>query len=293
MPSPASVLLLVSAAPYLADPPVDTRPGPDPIWRIWVRDLSNHDIFLIDSGTYDGNLTFHLDDGVFEEYGTFRRWRDLPLSEAVAFVEALRAGLYDPDRFAAAHLGLWKLYAPADPALVDGVRLQAGLEVERLPRPPRRRGAARDRQYLTFPRPHRQMARLRRWWDEYFRGERTVFFVPGEDRPPAEPEFYGDFEDEDLALASVYHRTLPPRPENFESMTVRELEAYYGAPPVVPDDFDFDASLPPGGVTYDMPPLPFSPPPVPDWRERAGLPPAANDAPDDAANDAPDDAPDE
>ena len=281
-------LLLVVAAPFLTDPSADTRPGPEPDWRVWVRGLSNDDVRHRHSGFFpEWGLTFDLDPGVkgFEENHTFRRWRNLPPADAVALIEALRAGLHDPDKFAAAHLGLWKLYAPADwRRLRSGLGLLAGLEVELLPPAPDGEDWPPDPQRVAFPHPHRQMARLRRWWDEYFRGERTVFFVPGEDRPPAGPEFYESFEDEDLAVASVYHRTLPPKPDDFDTMTVRELEAYYGAPPVVPDGFDFYASLPPGGVGPDMPPLPFSPPPVPDWRQRAGLPPAAGEA----ANEAPD-----
>ena len=67
----------------------------------------------------------------------------------------------------------------------------------------------------------------------------------------------------------VYTITLPPVPPNAASLTPRELEPYYGAPPLLPEGFDRD-SIPDNRWHL------FRPPPVPDWRARAGLPPAGD-----------------
>ena len=225
----------------------------------WILGLGNRDV-IYESNDFLGP-TFHLAGEA--EYGPsrFKLLRDLPIDRSASLVETLLERLEEPDRFVAAQIALWRLYGPPLRPMIDGGRLLEGLEIDVPTHPQEGEGnLGLQGEAVAFPYPDKQPARLRRWWDEYFRGERTVFFEAGKDRPDAPPELY---DGKSWHILAAYQRFLPPRPANFGEMSIRELEAYYGAPPQVPEGFDPDAA-----------PRDFAPPPVADWRERAGLPPA-------------------
>ena len=262
-----------------ASPPGHGTPRPDPPDPLddpaaFVRTLTNRSVHLEVPDFLGPRLHFGLPSLPNEnrrEREMFRRLRALPPDELERLTADLRAMLEDRDRFVAAHVVLWILYGPPGRPIADGLRLLQGLHVNHW-RPwhddfnPEGRQDGVDLgtrgDALLFIDPEAQRARLPRWWDEYFRGERTVFFQPGEDRP-RRPTRVDEDPERRRTRARVYDRFLPPRPAEFGAMSVRELEAYYGAPPDVPADFDPEAAPPD-----------FAPPPVPDWRRRAGLPPA-------------------
>ena len=184
--------------------------------------------------------------------------RRLPAADRLRLGERLWAMLHDPDRFAAAHLALWRLHEH-DPELRPSMHRPYGLDVAYGPLV----GALGDprpeySEQAAFPRPYAQMRRLRHWWTEYFRGERKAFFEIGAERPAVDVGFPPTWTDAEMHF---YLDTLPPRPPQFDRMSVRELEAYYGAPPDVTDD-----------DLWPEPPPSFRPPPIPNWREWAGLP---------------------
>ena len=225
----------------------------------WALSRTNRDVYYVMRDFGPSEFYF---DGPFEERRErFRHLRGLPPFDAARLGPALLKRLRDPERFVAAQVLLWDLYGPPRRPLHDGQRLLQALDFHygtihtAIGEDLGVRGEP-----VVFPDPERQQDRLQRWWEEYFRGERTIFFEAGKDRPDAPPELY---DGKSWHILAAYQRFLPPRPANFGEMSIRELEAYYGAPPAVPEGFDPDAA-PPN----------FAPPPVPGWRERAGLPPA-------------------
>ena len=161
--------LLFAAGPFLADPPADNflDPARTPAWRNWVRGLHNGSIDYHLSGYGGPNVGFRFSEigsGGPYQHEVFADLRALPTPEAVALTEALLAMLHDRDRFAAGHLALWKLYRHGDPRPLGGMRLLDGLEIDAdvarfwpLHPPPA------NGEPVLFPRPHAQMARLRRW----------------------------------------------------------------------------------------------------------------------------------
>ena len=301
----ALAFVLPGGADAVADPSIDNVMRRRRAWEAWVDHLDNSQVFhqvhdlsafgmrlrvgLLSLGTYDWR----------EQRARFEELRALPLPEAIRLQRRLHAAVADPDRFAAAHVALWHLYQFVD-GLRGGTRSYGGLHLVPTYLGLRDSGDLRDPVALPapfgtrvdrlpflvrFPDPLAQSARLHRQWDEYFRGERTALFDPARERPALAPETREAFS---VAQSLTYAVTSPPRPDGSDSMTARELEAYYGAPPDVPADFDpADVMTEPQeaascGFPWPFPdeddadeaPPDFHPPPVPDWRRRAGLSPA-------------------
>ena len=253
---PTLLALAVSLTSAGAPAPAGGRPavGTDD-WRVWAGSLSNDAVTteVVGRGILAGTVLALPEPGV--TWGDLRR---LPPPEAAELSARLARMLADPDRYLAAHLVLWELHAQAPEPPAAGVLTQFGLYKVRYDYLDLPDGDVRA--IPRVPDADRQRADLRRWWNEYWAGERTIFFEPtrGRPRPPR-----GMTDDQVVA----YIFTMPPRPPDFTAMTPRELEAYYGPPPLLPEGFDAD----------DVPDHEWHlvrPPPVPDWRARAGLPPA-------------------
>ena len=305
-----SALLIASlvALPDLSGPADNYEPA-RPNWVAWAAGISNADMYFMT----DPGAAFVDRDETFEaEYERIRWCLNLPVAERVALCEALLASLHDPRRFAAAHVAVAKLHTgfASNAVLAEtlrrdryplfGRRTWFGLEVE-FPQPwdrpqafvydIRKDGdAARERhsylgEYAVFPRPRAQMARLRRWWREYFAGERRAFMVRGKDRP--ETGYAADkvFRKQPLLVQHAYRTTLPPEPPDLATMTPLEVEAYYGAMPDLSDPEIARAFREAWDDTDryadDLFPE-IRPPPAPGWEARVGLPPlpAPEPAPD-------------
>ena len=241
---------------FLALAPLDYRATNDhqlpAEWEVWVRGLENG---LVEAQSeHWGPAYLRLD----RDRDWYLSLLEMSQEEQYRLGVMLDGMLADPERFVAAHVALWSLYSCSARGRPNaGLKTVMGLELWW------DGGKAGPGDLVVFPRPLVQSARLRAWWRGYALGRRDVFFVAGEDRPVYDNDFFLNSPHEQL---EAYRHFLPPDPPGMAAMSPRELEAYYGAPPDVPADFDPDEAPPD-----------FRPPPVANWRELAGLPSA--DAP--------------